>query len=77
MRDRQPGLVDRVVAEDEEVEIDRSGPPPHPALSPELLLDLEQRPEEPVGRQIGLDPGCGVEEAGLGGDSDRRGLVNG
>jgi hypothetical protein len=76
VRDGQPRLVDRIVAEDEEVEIDRPGPPPLPALSPEPSLDLEQHPEERVGRQVGLDPGGGVEKAGLGGDPDRLGLVN-
>ena len=76
MRNLQAGLVDVLLAVEQEVEVD--GPRPARravAGPPELRLELEQQAEERAGTQRGLDRRCPVQEAGLVADgTDRLGL---
>jgi hypothetical protein len=65
MRHGETVLVDRLVAEEEQVEVDRARPPvlarPQPT---EAALDAEQMLEEPPCGQAGLDLGRRIEERG-------------
>src|SRR5688500_751090 len=79
MRDGEAGLRDRLVAVDEEVEVDRARPPSHRiGLSPlaaELALELEQAVEELPRREVGLEQDGAVQEARLLDDAYRIGLA--
>ena len=66
MRHRQARLVDRLVAVEQQVEIDRPRPPALAALAPELALDREQRVEQLARRQLGLERGGAVQERAAG-----------
>jgi diamine N-acetyltransferase len=76
MRNGQAGLLDHLIAVEEDVQVDRPGPPTllARAVPAELPLDLEQLLEESSRTQIGLELRDGVHEARLLGDSHRIGL---
>src|SRR4051794_26460761 len=77
MRDLEPGLVDRVVAVEEEIEVDRPRPPLRPdALAAEPALDVEQVVEQLPGRERRLQLGDGVQEPRLLRVAPRLGLAN-
>src|SRR4051794_38420680 len=62
----EPRLVDRLVAVEQQVEVDRPGAPLRPdPLAPEPPLDVEQVVEQAARREGGLDLGHRVEEAWL------------
>src|SRR3954453_8598772 len=62
----EPRLVDRLVAVEQEVEVDRPWPPPRPDAFPaEAALDVEQVVEQAARREGGLDLRGRVQEAGL------------
>src|SRR5688500_15134958 len=75
MGNRQSGLVDRLAAVEQQVEIDRPRTPPLAALTTEPALDLEQRVEQLPWREAGLETHGAVQERRLLGDSDRLGLA--
>ena len=75
VRHGEPRLVDRLVAVEEKVEVDRPRPEPRPgALAPERALDREQPFEELPGREIRLDEAGGVQKPRLVDVPDRIGL---
>src|SRR4051812_4487676 len=66
MRHHEPRLVDRLVAVEQEVEVDRPWPPPRPDAFPtEAALDVEQVVEQAARREGGLDLGDRVQEPRL------------
>ena len=68
MRDGQARLVDRLVAVEQQVEVDRPRPPALAALAAELALDREQPVEQLARRELGLERGGAVQEARLVGE---------
>ena len=60
MRDGQPRLVDRLVAVEQQIEIDRARAPALAALASELALDSQQRVEQLAGGEIGLEGGLAM-----------------
>ena len=78
MRDREPGLLDQLVAVEEKVEIERSRAVlPGDADAAEALLDSEQPIEELARGQRGLEGDDAVEIRRLLPHSDRRRLAQG
>lgn len=62
----QTGLVDDLVAEEKQIEVDRSRPEAGPvAGAPELKLDRQQALEKLARTELGLDSRRGVQEARL------------
>ena len=75
MRDDEIRLLDRLLAVEEEVEVDRSGPPAGAdPLPPQPALEVEQVDEELARRECGLDLGSGIQELRLIRVSPRLGL---
>ena len=77
MRDGQAGLVDHLVAVEQQVEVDRARPPALPALAAQLALDREEDVEQLPRRELGLERGDAVQEPRLVGDADRIRLAQG
>src|SRR4051812_49293673 len=78
MRHRQPGLVEDLVAVEEQVEVDRPGAPAGTdSLPAELPLDIEQLVEERPRRELRLQLGDRVQEERLLGVSPWLGLDHG
>ena len=66
MRHRQPGLVDLLVAVEEQVEVDRAGAPAQAvARPPEVTLDRKQRVHELARAECRVQRGRRVEEGRL------------
>lgn len=62
----QAGLVDDLVAEEQQIQIDRARSEPGPfARAPEVALDRQEALEELARSEVGLDSRRGVEEARL------------
>jgi hypothetical protein len=65
MRDMQPGLVDRLAAEDENVDVDRARPPALAPLAAKLPLNGKHGVEQAARRQRRFDAGGRVQEGRL------------
>ena len=66
VRDAQAGLVDRLLAVEQKVEVDRPRAEARPRpLASERALDGEHPLKERAGGELGVDRARGVEEAGL------------
>ena len=76
MRNREPGLVDHLVAVDEKVDVDGARPEPWTGTRPpQLVLDAEQPVEEVTRPELGLHRRDAVEETRLVDEAHRVGLA--
>jgi hypothetical protein len=76
MGDGQARLVHGLLAEQEEVEVDRARPPAFLAHAAEALLDRQQALEQLPRTEIGLDPNGAVQEGALLHGPDGLGLAD-
>ena len=77
MRDGQPRLVDLLLAEEQQVEVDRPRAPARAAAAAaQLAFDGEQLVEQAAGAQRRAQPRRGVQKARLVEQPDRIGLAD-